>query len=161
MKYVNKDYSNIIVNNIINNINNIVEVQKYNLDDLTSIINNLKDNEKESIIEEIINNQLMELKNFSEEIITKYFNKVDEVTDYFIKFYNNNYDIANECDLITTDLVLKNIGRNGRKLDLPINLKYLKEYCLSSNIDENQLYDSLVWIALRLITINYFINSNN
>ena len=37
----------------------------------------------------------------------------------------------------------------------------IKNYCLSSNISNNQLFDSLVWIALRLVAINYCIRFNN
>lgn len=53
--------------------------------------------------------------------------------------------------------MFKALRRNGRKLEIPTNISYIKNYCLSSNISDNQLYDSLVWIALRLVAINYCI----
>ena len=125
------------------------------------IIHDLKEEEKESVIEEIINNQLNELKSKSEEKIRKVFRQVDEITDYFIKYYSDDSDIVSESDDIANDLLFKALGKNERVLELPINISYIKNYCLSSNIKNNQLYDSLVWIALRLVAINYCIRFND
>ena len=105
---------------------------------------------------QIINNQLIELKEKSEEKVRNVFNQVDDITDYFIKVHDDT-DIINESDDIANDLLFKALRKNGRKLEIPINISYIKNYCLSSNISDNQLYDSLVWIALRLVAINYCI----
>lgn len=142
-------------------LSQIVEIQEYDLDGLTMIIHDLKKEEKESVIEEIINNQLNELKSKPEEKIRKVFRQVDEITDYFIKYYSDDSDIVSESDDIANDLLFKALGKNERVLELPINISYIKNYCLSSNIKNNQLYDSLVWIALRLVAINYCIRFND
>lgn len=157
MKNENNDYVNRITRKMISSLSQIVEIQEYNLDDLTILIRDLKEIEKEKIIEEIINNQLIELKEKSEEKVRNVFKQVDEITDYFIKLYDDDSDIVSESDDIANDLLFKALGRNGRKLEIPINTSYIKNYCLSSNISDNQLYDSLVWIALRLVAINYCI----
>ena len=78
-----------------------------------------------------------------------------------IKYYDDDSDIVSECDQIADDLLFKAIGRNERTLELPVSSSYIKNYCLSSNISNNQLFDSLVWIALRLVAINYCIRFNN
>lgn len=155
MKDKKQNYVDLITKRITSNLSKVVEVQEYTLDDLTITIKDLKETEKESIIEEIINNQLLELKHRKDKEIRKVFKQVDDITDYFIKYYYDDSDIVSECDEIADDLLFKTIGRNNRSINIPININYIKEYCLSSSISNNQIYDSLVWIALRLIAINY------
>ena len=161
MKIKNIDYVQKITSKMTSSLSQIVEIQEYDLDGLTMIIHDLKEEEKESVIEEIINNQLNELKSKPEEKIRKVFRQVDEITDYFIKYYSDDSDIVSESDDIANDLLFKALGKNERILELPINISYIKNYCLSSNIKNNQLYDSLVWIALRLVAINYCIRFND
>ena len=161
MKNENNNYANKITNKMVSDLSKVIEVQEFTLDDLTIIINDLKNEQKEKVIEEIINNQLIELKNNKDVDIRKVFKQVDDITDYFIKYYDDDSDIVSECDQIADDLLFKAIGRNERKLELPVSSSYIKNYCLSSNISNNQLLDSLVWIALRLVAINYCIRFNN
>lgn len=161
MKIKNIDYVQKITSKMTSSLSQIVEIQEYDLDGLTMIIHDLKKEEKESVIEEIINNQLNELKSKPEEKMRKVFRQVDEITDYFIKYYSDDSDIVSESDDIANDLLFKALGKNERVLELPINISYIKNYCLSSNIKNNQLYDSLVWIALRLVAINYCIRFND
>ena len=161
MKNENINYANKITNKMVSDLSKVIEVQEFTLDDLTIIINDLKNEQKEKVIEEIINNQLNELKNNKDIDIRKVFKKVDDITDYFIKYYDDDSDIVSECDQIADDLLFKAIGRNERKLELPVSSSYIKNYCLSSNISNNQLLDSLVWIALRLVAINYCIRFNS
>ena len=161
MKIKNIDYVQKITSKMTSSLSQIVKIQEYDLDGLTMIIHDLKKEEKESVIEEIINNQLNELKSKPEEKIRKVFRQVDEITDYFIKHYSDDSDIVSESDDIANDLLFKALGKNERVLELPINISYIKNYCLSSNIKNNQLYDSLVWIALRLVAINYCIRFND
>ena len=161
MKIKNIDYVQKITSKMTSSLSQIVEIQEYDLDGLTMMIHDLKKEEKESVIEEIINNQLNELKSKPEEKIRKVFRQVDEITDYFIKYYSDDSDIVSESDDIANDLLFKALGKNERVLELPINISYIKNYCLSSNIKNNQLYDSLVWIALRLVAINYCIRFND
>ena len=161
MKNENINYANKITSKMVSDLSKVIEVQEFTLDDLTIIINDLKNEQKEKVIEEIINNQLNELKNNKDIDIRKVFKQVDDITDYFIKYYDDDSDIVSECDQIADDLLFKAIGRNERKLELPVRSSYIKNYCLSSNISNNQLLDSLVWIALRLVAINYCIRFNS
>lgn len=161
MKIDNADYVQIITKKMTLNLSEVIKVQEYTLDELTSTIKDLNTDEKEKVLEEIINNQLVELKDKSEEKIKSVFKQVDDITDYFIKYYDDNSDIVSECDDIANDLLFKALGKNNRKLELPINLSYIKNYCLSSSIKDNQLYDSLVWISLRLVAISYYIKYND
>ena len=89
MKNENNDYVNRITRKMVSSLSQIVEIQEYNLDDLTILVRDLKESEKEKIIEEIINNQLIELKEKSEEKVRNVFNQVDDITDYFIKVHDD------------------------------------------------------------------------
>ena len=156
MKNKNIDYADSIANLMKCNVSEVVKVQEYNLDDLTYLIRNLNEDEKEKVLENVINSQLEDLKqNSTIEEIRKVFKEVDDITDYFIKDYEDGSDIVSESDDITDDLLFKTMGHNGRTIELPINIQSIKNYCLSTCIKEEQLFDSLVWITLRLVTINY------
>ena len=161
MKNENTNYANTITSKMTSNLSKVIEVQEFSLDDLTIIINNLKNEQKEEVIEEVINNQLNELKDKGDKKIGKVFKQVDDITDYFIKYYDDDSDIVSECDQIADDLLFKAIGRNKRTLELPLKVSYIKNYCLFSNISNNQIFDSLVWIALRLVAISYCIKYND
>ena len=126
MKIKNIDYVQKITSKMTSSLSQIVEIQEYDLDGLTMIIHDLKKEEKESVIEEIINNQLNELKSKPEEKIRKVFRQVDEITDYFIKYYSDDSDIVSESDDIANDLLFKALGKNERVLELPINISYIK-----------------------------------
>ena len=114
MKSENTDYANKIATKMTSNLSKVIEVQEYTLDDLTIIIDDLKSEQKEEVIEEIINNQLNELKDKDDKKIRKVFKQVDDITDYFIKYYDDDSDIVSECDQIAADLLFKAIGRNKR-----------------------------------------------
>ena len=79
---------------MVSDLSKVIEVQEFTLDDLTIIINDLKNEQKEKVIEEIINNQLNELKNNKDIDIRKVFKQVDDITDYFIKYYDDDSDIV-------------------------------------------------------------------
>ena len=127
MKIDNIDYVQSITKKMTSNLSEVIKVQEYTLDELTSSIKDLNTDEKEKILEDIINNQLVELKDKSEEKIKSVFKQVDDITDYFIKYYDDNSDIVSECDDIANDLLFKALGKNNRKLELPINLSYIKK----------------------------------
>lgn len=128
------------------------------------------DSEKEEVIGSIINNQLSELKKIAtEEKFRKVSKRVDDLTDYFSDFTHRVFtpngvksddedgDIISEGDTIADDLLFKVMGHNGRSIELPVDISYLKNYCLSTCISPKQLYNSLVWIALRLVAISFCI----
>lgn len=98
MKNENINYANKITSKMVSDLSKVIEVQEFTLDDLTIIINDLKNEQKEKVIEEIINNQLNELKNNKDIDIRKVFKQVDDITDYFIKYYDDDSDIVSECD---------------------------------------------------------------
>ena len=53
------------------------------------------------------------------------------------------------------------LGHNGRTLELPIDISYIKKYCLTSNIKPNEIYDALIWIIIRYIGLERCYTLNN
>lgn len=79
---------------------------------------------------------------------------VDEITDYYASKKEEFDAVIEEGDTIADDILLKVIGKNGRKLSLPIDISIIKEYCFSTELKEEQFYDALLWITLRYVAIS-------
>ena len=123
------------------------------IEDLNFLINKLSDKEKDKVMEKTINKELKLL----EPVITidKYkeiVNKVNIITDYYTSSRDNFKSIAFKSNDIATDLLFNVIYNNF--IELPIKIHDIKELCLSSGIKKEQLYDSLLWIALRYVAIS-------
>lgn len=143
-----------ITDEIKNSVVKILEVSKLNLDDLVEKMNNLNDEEKDNVISKIINNQLIQLK---KELTIEQFRKiksdVENITEYYINS-SDKYDIVEEGDTIADDILFKVLGYNNRKMQLPIDISIIKNYCFSPDIKEEKFYDTLIWIAMRYIAIS-------
>ena len=55
----------------------------------------------------------------------------------------------------TNDLVQKVIGANERSIQLPIQLNFLKDYCISYLISPKNMDQVITWIILRHATTYY------
>ncbi len=132
----------------------------YDLEKLTSSLNDLSNDDAENVLEQLINEKLEEIKKsgkadkFSE-------NKrlVDDVTEFF---YDNNEEdgaIFEEGSCVASDLILKTIGINGREIELPVKISYIKEYCISNIIEKKDIRKTLLWIVLELSVVSYFLNN--
>ena len=142
-------------------IKTITSIQYYyDLEKLTSSLNDLSNDDAENVLEQLINEKLEEIKKsgkadkFSE-------NKrlVDDVTEFFYNDKEEDGAIVEEGSCIASDLILKIIGKNGRKIEIPINISYIKEYCISNVIEEKNIRKTLLWIVLELSVVSYFLNN--
>ena len=64
MKNENNDYVNKITRKMVSSLSQIVEIQEYNLDDLTILIRDLKETEKEKLQREL--KEAIEKENYEE-----------------------------------------------------------------------------------------------
>lgn len=133
----------------------------YDLEQLMSFMKNLSDTEFENVLENLINDKLEEIKKFgNEDLLQKNNKSVDEVTEFFYDNENEEDAVcAEEGSCLATDLILKVFGRNGRKISLPINIGYIKDYCISNVVEEKDLRKTLMWVALELSTVSYFLKN--
>ena len=144
----------LISNTMERNLTKIQEVLDLDIDDLIDIIERQSEEDSDKIISIIINNQLEKLK--TSLTMKKYRDisrDVDDITDYYASKKESFDAVIEEGDTVANEILLKVIGNNKRTISLPIDISILKEYCISSEIKEEQLYDTLMWIALRYIAI--------
>ena len=144
----------LISNTMERNLTKIQEVLDLDIDELIDIIERQFEEDRDKIISSIINNQLEKLK--TSLTMKKYRDisrDVDDITDYYASKKESFDAVIEEGDTVANEILLKVIGNNKRTISLPIDISILKEYCISSEIKEEQLYDTLMWIALRYIAI--------
>lgn len=137
------------------NLSKVQEVLDLDINDLIDIVERLPIEDKDKVVSIIINNQLQKLK--STLTIKKYkeiIRDVDEITDYYASKKEDFDVVIEEGDNVSNDILLKVIGNNDRKLELPIDINIIKNYCFSTELKEEQFYDTLMWIALRYIAIS-------
>lgn len=159
-----KDNLNEYVNKIDNILDNKIQIitsieYHYDLEKMISFTNDLSDEELENVIEQLINDKLEEIRKCTNVEQIKEINKlVDEVTEFF---YDSDEDsvIAEEGSCIASDLILKVLGVNGRKIEMPIKISFIKEYCISNIIEEKDIRKTLLWIVLELSTVSYLLKN--
>ena len=123
--------------------------------DLIDIVERLPIEDKDKVVSIIINNQLQKLKTTL--TIKKYkeiVKDVDEITDYYASKKEDFDVVIEEGDNVSNDILLKVIGNNDRKIELPVDIDIIKNYCFSTELKEELFYDTLMWIALRYIAIS-------
>lgn len=166
MKSDNKDkkdlneVAEIITTNMESNLTKVQDVLDLELEDILVIINRLKDTEQDEVCNIMINNELEKLKTLSMEQFEIVAREVDEITDYYASKRKDFDVVIEEGDKVANDILFKLIGKNGRKLSLPIDISIIKEYCFSTELKEEQFYETLIWIILRYIAISKCLSLN-
>lgn len=155
-----KEVARVISNTIERDLSKIQEVLDFNLNDLIQIVDRLDKTDLDQVYGIIINNQLEKLKILTEEQFKNISQDVDEITDYYASKKEEFDVVIEEGDTVANDILFKVIGTNGRKLSLPINISIVKEYCFSSELKEEQIYDTLMWITLRYSAISRCLTRN-
>ena len=137
------------------NLSKVQEVLDLDINDLIDIVERLPIEDKDKVVSIIINNQLQKLKTTL--TIKKYkeiVRDVDEITDYYASKKEDFDVVIEDGDNVSNDILLKVIGNNDRKIELPVDINIIKNYCFSTELKEEQFYDTLMWIALRYIAIS-------
>lgn len=132
----------------------------YDLEKLTSSLNDLTNDDAENVLEQLINIKLEEIQKSNKADIFRENNRlVDDVTEFFYDNKEENGAIIEEGSCVASDLISKVIGINGRKIKLPVKISYIKEYCISNIIEEKDIRKTLLWIVLELSVVSYFLNN--
>ena len=132
----------------------VQEVLDLDLNELIEIVERLDKTQKDEVCSIMINNELEKLKSITIEQFNSVARDVDEITDYYASKKEEFDAVIEEGDTVANDILFKVIGRNGRKIDLPIDIKTIKDYCFSTELKKEQFYDALLWIALRYVAIS-------
>ena len=132
----------------------------YDLEKLTSSLNDLSNDDAESVLEQLINVKLEEIQKSNKADIFRESSRLfDDVTEFFYDNKEENGAIIEEGSCVSSDLISKVIGINGRKIKLPVKISYIKEYCISNIIEEKDIRKTLLWIVLELSVVSYFLNN--
>lgn len=137
------------------NLSKVQEVLDLDINDLIDIVERLPIEDKDKVVSIIINNQLQKLKTtLTFKKYKEIIRDVDEITDYYASKKEDFDVVIEEGDNVSNDILLKVIGNNDRKIELPVDINIIKNYCFSTELKEEQFYDTLMWIALRYIAIS-------
>lgn len=156
-----QNYTDIVKNNIENNLNTITSiVYKYDVGELFKQLKDLTEEEQNKVIESCINDCLSKIqnKNFNNKLLSKIEHDIDEILD----FYDNETlaEVIEEASCVSFDLIKKTIGYNDRKLSLPIELDYVKTYCIHNIIKEEDIQLTTIFILLHLSSFIYCLDHN-
>ena len=149
-----KEVARVISNTMYRNLTQVQEVLDLDLDELIQIIDKLDKTERDQVCSILINNELEKLKILTIDQFKEISRDVDEITDYYASKKEEFDAVIEEGDTVADDILFKVIGRNGRKIDLPIDIKTIKDYCFSTELRKEQMYDALIWITLRYVAIS-------
>ena len=149
-----KEVARVISNTMDRELTKVQEVLDLDLDELIQIVERLDKTQKDNVCSILINNELEKLKSLTMEQFKSVVRDVDEITDYYASKKEEFDAVIEEGDTVADDILFKVIGRNGRKIDLPIDIKTIKDYCFSTELRKEQMYDALIWITLRYVAIS-------
>ena len=155
-----KEVARVISNTMYRNLTQVQEVLDLDLEELIQIIDKLDDSQKDKVCSIMINNELEKLKSITMEQFKSVARDVDEITDYYASKKEEFDVVIEEGDTVANDILFKVIGYNGRKIKLPIDISTIKDYCFSTELKKEQLYDALLWITLRYVAISRCISWN-
>lgn len=148
------EVSKAIIENTSKDIAKVLDALHLEFENLSFLINNLSNSDKDRVIAMAINKLLEELKsNITMEKYHEIARDIDEITDYYMSKKEEFDVVIEEGDYIANELLFKVIGYNNQQLDLPIDVSCIRKYCLSSKIKTEQVYDVLLWIVIRYVTI--------
>lgn len=164
MKYIfnrsAKEIASSISNTMDRNLNKVQDVLDLDLDELIQVVERIDKSKRDKVCSFMINNELKKLQSLTMEQYTNVVRDVDDITDYYASKKEEFDAVIEEGDTVANDILFKVIGKNGRKIKLPIDIKTIKDYCLSTEIKKEQIYDALMWITLRYIAISRCISWN-
>lgn len=167
-----KNKENDIINFFDSKINNVIELL-YNYNLFKSLPKNfiLNEDEREKIIENIINYYLKKISelNKNEAKIKNEYHNIQEVIDYFSYLNDSNINekqknsysiIEDNGECIADDLISKLFINDKRKITFPIKYNIIKQYCISSLISEENIDNVFFWIILKLSATYNFLKYN-
>lgn len=115
-----------------------------------------------STLEEFINYYLIEISNMTNKVID--IKICDSILEHFDYNFNvsdlesrkRNYSIMEEANIICDDLIKKICNTNNRTISLPISIKNLVDYSISSYISNKDINKLLYFITVKLSIIYNF-----
>lgn len=128
----------------------IMCVNNYSLDNFTNFLNNIKESDKDKVLENLINEQIFNLKR-----IATPFNIGDTIVKYNIIM--DHYTLGDyDSNRVLDDILLKLAGCH-KEINIPINIKEIKISYFNHRKNDRSIYQSFVWILLSIVAFTYYI----
>lgn len=159
------DYFKQIIDSFNQKLDDITSIKyHYDLFDIFKNINNQTENVKNDILEKLINNYLIEIKKSNiKDILDLDEENINSTLEFFSYEYfckgeksMQYYDLENEADHIANDLINKVLGTNNRTIQLPLKIKNIIQFNISSTIDEQDITKVIMWVIMKLSVVDYF-----
>lgn len=154
--------ANIVSNNILRDLKTISSiVYHYDIEKIFDGITDLKNKDIDNILEICINNYLKKISQYSLKL--EQLKRIELDVDEFIDFYSKKdmEEIIEEATLVSCDLILKVSGHNKRNIKLPIQIEYIKSFCIHNIIKDKDINTTILYIALYLSIVCYCIDNND
>ena len=159
-----ENYVDNITDNISNKIHKILDIEyHYDVLKLFDEIKDLSEDEKCRVIGDIINSLLLKIRdidNIKDKIYEFYGEgKYDKYVEDLISFFatDESEEVQSEGEIVAIDLINKTLGKNRRKLELPIEVDSIKNYCINSCIRDEDTELVLMWVVIKLICMYHII----
>ncbi len=155
-KAVNKmeELASSLTNTMDRDLNKVQEVLDFDFNDLLEVVKRQPKKDRDKLCSILLNTNLEKLKNITMQQYREVCRDADEITDYYVAKSEGFDAVVEEGDTVANDLLFKLIDNKKSRIELPIDIELLKKYSFSSNLKEEQFYDTLMWITLRYIAIN-------
>ena len=92
--------------------------------------------------------------------------EIQNIIDFFdYSMINQDHDdidldeMEEEASVIAFDLVAKILGKNERKLKLPIKIQNIKDFCINNTIRECDMHQLFFLIILDLSVIYHYVSN--
>ena len=131
-----KEIARVISNTMNRELTKVQEVLDLDLNELIQIIDRLDKSKRDQVCSILINQELGKLKSLTLEQFKEVSRDGDEITDYYASKKEEFDAVIEEGDTVANDILFKVIGKNGRKLPLPIDISIIKKYCFSTELKE-------------------------
>ena len=157
-----EDYTNIIEKNINSDLKTITTiVYKY---DIANVMSNLKDlsiDKQNEILECGINKYLKIIQSTKFEYVQYIIMQrdIDDIFEFFTE--DEKMDEMNDSVDVASDLVLKAIGHNNRKLTLPISVNNVIDYSIHNSVSNDSIHLEILYIYLYLASFCYLLKNKD
>ena len=148
-----QQYADIIKDNVNKDFKTITSiVYKYDVRKIIEGFNTLSKKDLDKVLEVCINDSLTKIKSYNMDL--EQYKKVSSDED-------STEEVLEEANTVADDLVMKTFGHNGRKLELPISLDFIKTYCIHTMVKEKDIQLTILYIYLILSCVCYCLEHND
>ena len=153
------EISQAVIRNTGVELTKILDIKDIDLKYIFSYIDNLSDRDKNTVIISTINQLLETLKSrLTIDLYKRIVNNVNMIMDYINTIQDLHFNVY-EVNDIADDFLFQVI--ENHQFELPISLSCIKKFCLLKGMNQDQQYDTFIWLIIRYVAIDRCISCQN